>query len=251
MVAKLLIGSMRTFLFAITTPCFILGVSQAASAFTIYQAEKTDITPWTLIPFAQGQAAEASFISNLSSAPIQDDLDSGWSTPGPVANQSLFGGLATITTNGQSSMKFNTDSRCYKGSWCIMGFANINPALTITFKKPVESFGFWANDQNTGGDQINVTINGGPTILGPSSQVGKASFFGFIASNPSEYITSLELTSTNASSGFLVFDQFTTSLPKSSQAVPGPVPVIGTAMAFGWTRRLRQRIRLADRSSAS
>lgn len=209
--------------------------SNSANAYTIYQAEDSNFT----IPFAAGTAAESSFISALSGTVLTETLNA--LTPPAINGQSIFGGLATLSRPGSGSMSLDTNNECYNGSQCISGFPNVNPAFGINFSSPVSGFGFWANDQNTVGDQITVLINGGPVTLGPSANSGRSSFYGFIADNSSEYITSLAFSSSNPGGGFLTFDQFTTATANGTP-VPGPIPLFGAAAAFGYTRKLRTRI---------
>jgi len=41
---------------------------------------------------------------------------------------------------------------------------------------------------------------------------------------------------------------FTEAVPPLSEAVPGPLPILGGSVAFGFSRRLRQRLRLTKKS---
>jgi hypothetical protein len=219
--------------FAITGLALL--ASNSASAYTIYQSEDSNFT----IPFAAGTAAESNFIGALPGTVLTETLDG--LTPPAINGQLIFGGLATLTRPGSGGMFLGNDVECYSGSQCIIQYPEVNPAFGINFSSPVAGFGFWANDQNTAGDQITVLINGGAVTLGPSSTSGSSSFYGFIAANSSEYITSLAFDSSNPSGGFLAIDQFTTAQAQAT-AVPGPIPVLGSAAAFGFTRKLRRRI---------
>jgi hypothetical protein len=219
--------------FAITGLALL--ASNSASAYTIYQSEDSN---WT-IPFAAGTAAESNFIGALPGTVLTETLDG--LTPPAINGQLIFGGLATLTRPGSGGMFLDNDVDCYSGSQCIIGFPEDNPAFGINFSSSVAGFGFWANDQNTADDQITVLINGGAVTLGPSSTSGRSSFYGFIAGNSSEYINSLAFDSSNPSGGFLIIDQFTTAQAQAT-AVPGPIPVLGSAAAFGFTRKLRRRI---------
>jgi hypothetical protein len=230
--------------FAITG--FALLASNSASAYTIYQSEDPNFT----IPFAAGTAAESNFIGALPGAVLTETLD-GLTVP-TIAPQSIFGGLATLTQPGSGGMFLGSDSECYSGSQCILGFPDVNPAFGINFSNPVAGFGFWANDQNTVGDQITVLVNGGAVTLGPSAATGGSSFYGFIAGNSSEYITSLAFASSNPTGGFLTFDQFTIGqAPAQATGVPGPIPLFGTAAAFGFSRKLRKRIKTSSNPVSS
>jgi len=220
--------------FAITGLALL--ASNSASAYTIYQSEDSNFT----IPFAAGTAVESTFIGALPGTVLTETLDG--LTPPVINGQLIFGGLATLTQPVSGGMGLS-NSACYSGSQCIEGFAGVNPAFGINFSSPVAGFGFWANEQNTVGDQITVVINGGAATLGPSATSGGSSFYGFIAGNSSEYITSLAFDASNPSGGFLTIDQFTTArAPAQATDVPGPIPVLGSAAAFGFTRKLRRRI---------
>ena len=233
-------------IWAFLVPLIGLGSSGSASAYTIYGAEQAwhGGPPWPSIPFAAGVAAEAAFIGALSSPVITDTLDG--LSPGSPAGQTLFGGLALIT---QSSITVPAlyPEWCYTGSQCIerVPIDPQNPLLSLSFIRPVGSFGFWANHQNSYDNQITVRINGGPVILGPSAITGASSFFGFVASDASEWITSLDFFTSNEMQGYLYFDQFSTS------HVPGPVPAMAGLTAFGWSRQLRKRIKSCKRVSKS
>ena len=41
----------------------------------------------------------------------------------------------------------------------------------------------------------------------------------------------------------------TTYTPQQTAAVPGPLPILGAAAALGWSRRVRSRLRNAQRSA--
>jgi hypothetical protein len=230
---------------AFAAPAIVLGASNTASAYTIYGAEQPwhGGPPWPSIPFPGGEAAQTAFISALSSPIIVDTLD-GLSHGSP-AGQSLFGGLAKITQSSIAVPALYAEW-CYFGSQCLeRNPYTANPLLVLSFSQPVDSFGFWANHQNSYDNQITVRINGGPVVLGPSATSGASSFFGFIASEPSEWITSLEFITSNEKQGYLYFDQFSTT----RAVVPGPVPAMATVMAFGWSRSLRRRIKSSQRVS--
>jgi len=224
--------------FAITGLALL--VSNSASAYTIYQSEDPNFSS-TPIPFPAGTAAESNFIGSLPGTVLTETLDG--LTPPAISGQSIFGGLATLSQPGSGGMVLGSYYSCYLGSQCIQGFPNVNPAFEINFSNPVAGFGFWASEQNTVGDHFTVVINGGAVTLGPSTISGFSSFYGFIADNSSEYITSLAFDSSNPSGGFLTIDQFTTAqAPAQATGVPGPIPVLGSAAAFGFSRKLRRRI---------
>ena len=238
---------LRPIAIAAATSILALSASGSASAYTIYSAEKSGFTE---IPFSAGSDAETAFLGALSSPVITDNLDG--LTPGSPTGQTLFGGLATISQSSPPAIAgfgVYTNFLCYKSSQCIIGNPSSNPTFTISFSNPVESFGFWANDQNSTlpQDDITILVNGGSAVLGPSAITGSASFYGFIASNPSELISSLEFFSGNPVNGSLVFDQFTTSTAKPS--VPGPTPILGAALAYSWSRKLRRRIKTTSSDS--
>jgi len=221
--------------FAITGLALL--VSNSASAYTIYQSEDPNFA----IPFPAGTAAESNFVGSLPGTVLTETLDG--LTPPTISGQSIFGGLATLSQPGSGSMSLAFSSSCYLGSQCIQGYPNVNPAFSINFSNPVAGFGFWANEQNTVGDAFSVVINGASVTLGPAAISGGSSFYGFIADNSSEYITSLAFDSSNPSGGYLTIDQFTTAqAPAQATGVPGPIPVLGSAAAFGFTRKLRRRI---------
>ena len=219
--------------FAITGLALL--ASNSASAYTIYQSEDSNFTS----PFAAGTTAESNFIGTLPGTVLTETLDG--LTPPAINGQLIFGGLATLTRPGSGGMLLGNRDQCYSGSQCIIGIPEDNPAFGINFSSPVAGFGFWANEQNTADDQITVLINGGAVTLGPSATSGSSSFYGFIADNSGEYITSLAFNSSNPSGGFLTIDQFTTAQAQAT-GVPGPIPVLGSAAAFGFTRKLRRRI---------
>lgn len=240
----------RTAIFGV--PVAVFAACSSASAYTIYSAEQpwSGGPPWPAIPFASGVAVESAFISSLSSPVLTDTLD-GLSSGSP-AGQSLFGGLAQITQSSITVPALYPDW-CYNGSRCLEKIAGPppygtpNPLFTLVFGQPVDAFGFWANHQNSYDNKITVKINGGSVVLGPSAVTGASSFYGFVASDPSEWITTLDFFTSNEYQGYLYFDQFSTSRAD----VPGPVPAGATAMAIGWSRHLRKRIQSCTRVSDS
>lgn len=230
--------NLRTLQPSLLASTIILVSALPVQSYTLFQGQGKDDIDY-LIPFPAGLLAESAFRASLVHPLVVDSLNglpAGLSFDG----QSIFGGLARLSQPSLSALEVTTLDYCYAKSRCIHGYAEVNPAFTIHFSEPVESFGFWANDQNTWNDYITITVNG-VTTLGPSAvDPNIQSFFGFVASTPSEMITKLEFHATNPSGGFLAFDQFSASVP-----VPSPLPLFGTAAGFAFSRRIRSRIKMA------
>ena len=72
-------------------------------------------------------------------------------------------------------------------------------------------------------EAVNTTI--GNVVPYPAAEAGPVVFTGTI----------------NVTGGRM--DVFTDSISQTVDPVPGPLPVLGAAAGFGWTRRLRKRIR--------
>ena len=228
-----------------------LFTATSAFAYTPYQEYQAEESNQYRIPFNVGvDRADMGFqrvlgLGNVLTESLE--YKTGESNPPTIQGRSIFDGLATLIQPTGGGMYLDNNLLCYSGSRCITGAAGLgfDKAFGIQFHRPMAGFGFWANDQNTLGDQVKVKVNAvqtstcsvPETTLGPAATTGQASFFGFIAKNPCEYIISLDIISTNPHA-FLVFDQFLTAIP-----VPGPLPLLGSAVALGFSRKLRRRIR--------
>jgi hypothetical protein len=141
---------------------------------------------------------------------------------------------------------------------------NRNWILSQTFTTTAAddySFDFQAGADNGLLLFVNGTIDNSnpdlPTITG-GTQIGTTEITSFPSLTPLSGLVNLPagnhtlyavLNDFGSTTSFLIANN--TAYPSSPAAVPGPLPILGAAGAFGWSRRLRRRIHLARPTAPS
>ncbi|WP_259702448.1 hypothetical protein [Synechococcus sp. CS-1324] len=148
------------------------------------------------------------------------------------------------TTNGQ----FGTSPTRFWGAR-----AGGDSNFVVNFSTPIAAFGFYASDFGDFGAILSLVLTRSDstttTLLPPvtpgsgGSTSGSVFFFGAIEFDPTKQISSVSF-QTTAATDDLAFDDFIvgTLAQVDPAAVPAPLPALGAAVAFGWSRRLRRRI---------
>ena len=125
------------------------------------------------------------------------------------------------------------------------------------FPSPSTTNMFWWNSYGDARDAMFAvdTAFGTTTNSGVSSQL-VGPFFGFLQIRSGDIVAvaknPLALTGSylNAHSPNVVYTWATSSVYAPSASVPGPLPILGLAAAFGFSRKLRKRIKLHRGTSA-
>ena len=189
------------------------------------------LTATALINAGESKAAELEcFLSSLStcSGLVGDKNFTGFSLSGftPRANDklyvSMFGGYYSVQTNFSPSTTGPVNGRLM-----------YNVAIVGT------PFTF---------DEVEVSVSGGPTSTGNpliTSNITSISSFATDSSTSSvksfaDNIKTIAVDQRFTALGTRRLSSFTTTF---TQNVPGPLPLLGGAAAFGFSRRLRSRIK--------
>lgn len=174
----------------------------------------------------------------------------GFATPDgqsfPYDSYVVQGASGTLTINGTTfnpiSLNQDQDPQAITGNWIF--------AQTFTIPAPgVYSFDFLASADNG----LTLFVNGSidpsneffPTIVS-GGQLGEApSFDTFYSIAGNANLPSGENTLYAVLYDFGGTTSFTIANNTNTTEVPGPLPILGAAAAFGASRRLKRRIRLA------
>ncbi|MCX5950248.1 MAG: hypothetical protein NT158_03540 [Cyanobacteria bacterium] len=125
--------------------------------------------------------------------------------------------------------------------------AKRNPSTIDFFFGPnIKAFGGYFYGNNFLGAEVASAIDF--TLAFPSgifaetlNSTSKTSFFGFISDEPLDSAV-VSIPSANFVAAGTVIVGNTPPIVGSTPPVPGALPVVGIAAAFGWSRRLRQRL---------
>ena len=192
------------------------------------------------------------------------------SNPLKVAFAGLLGAAAIISAPGQAlaanpvnlvGQNPPSNNGTYKIGWITGTWANVGTQVIAASK--------WWGDTNLA-SSLAVGLAGGqvfdnfPAVLGPTLSTKTNSFTQFF--NPTSVVNANVLFATGAGGGFVggsfarPLDGYATSpsfflpdttsytwavgefTPNSGTPTPGPLPLVGAAAAFGFSRRLRSRI---------
>jgi hypothetical protein len=174
--------------------------------YTGYGATGCSVTDKVFSNFSFTDFKDSSIFSVTASGLQHTFSASGLNfTPGAVASYSY---LVTITDPDYGFERYRTSATSSEQTEPLMGTKTLtgNPAgIDIT------------------SIAVNTTI--GNVVIYPEAEPGPVVFTGTI----------------NVDGGRM--DVFTDSISQTFNPVPGPLPVLGAAASFGWTRRLRKRIR--------
>ena len=195
------------------------------------------------LPVPNSSAAQAAFLSNISSAGVEDFESFSYLQGSPiVATFSPFGDTATIT--GFEEIEAFSSSA---GRFAISGTKYLQTdngqGLSLTFSAPQAIFGFFGTDVGDFGGQLTLSFDGGTPINVPNSTNaanGTALFFGYIdEDNP---FSTVVFGNTNSSSDVFGFDDFTIGRAAQVQpTVPEPTSIalfgIGALGLIGFHRR--------------
>jgi hypothetical protein len=151
------------------------------------------------------------FVANPSQAAIRDYTFDVFIDSGPLANNSYTGSLSFDDAD--------------------------SPAFLSDFQ-----FNFEGQEYNELDDPLAVAVLDGLDFLGVSYNVESPPLFSFVPGffdvNDSLFAYDLQPSAPDQGGfGTVAY----TRIPSGSTAVPGPLPVMGAAAFFGYSRKLRQR----------
>jgi hypothetical protein len=242
----------------------LLGTALPSSAFTIYTGfdpngnAGVNLLTTTGIPVSS--AAEAAFLANLVGTGTEtfESFASGTSGPLPI----VFPGAGTATLTGSGTIQS-------VASGTTNGFGRYGVSATkfwevaagqagnfdISFSDPIAAFGFYGIDIGDFAGTLSLNFDNGNIATqaiasAPISQADGSVLFWGIITDPSEgAISSISFVTTAGTGDVFAFDNMTIGSreqvkpPSAPSSVPGPLPLLGAGAAFGWSRRLRRRVK--------
>ena len=238
-----------------------MGTALPAGAFTIYTGFDPNGNPsvnlfnTTGIPVSS--AAEAAFLANLVGTGTEtfESFASGAGGPLNIA----FPGAGTATLTGSGTIQSvaagttNGDGRygvIATNFWEVAAGQAGN--FDISFSDPIAAFGFYGIDIGDFFGTLSIEFDNGniatqSVASAPQSQADGSVLFWGIITDPSEgEISSISFVTTQGTGDFFAFDNMTIGSReqvKPPSTVPSPLPLLGAGAAFGWSRRLRRRVK--------
>lgn len=237
-----------------------------AEAFTLFSGvdfnTSGDDTPLTSFP--NSDQARDLFLTRLTSVGTETfegftGSGSGTVPPEPFAiGFAVPGGTldATIVDESGSARIYNSPDG--NGTYAISGTNYVRfsvprggsgTSFLINLSQPAGAFGFYTTDLNpASGLNLEVSNSQGllatlPAFLKDTNRKsGSATYFGFLADSPLEEFTQVRFV-VDGTNDVIGFDDFSVGSLEQVQPVPGPLPLLGVGAAFGWSRRMRQRLR--------
>ena len=237
-----------------------------ADAFTLFSGvdinDSGNNTPLTSFP--NSDQARDLFFSRLSSIGTEtfegftgsaggtappDPFSIGFAVPGGTLD-------ATIVDEGDSARIYNEPDG--NGAFAISGWNYVRftvprggsgTSFQINLSQPAGAFGFYTTDLNPqSGLVLEVSNNDGllstltAFLKDSDRKSGSVTYFGFLADSPLEQFTQVRFV-VDGTNDVIGFDDFSVGSLEQVQPVPGPLPLLGVGAAFGWSRKMRQRLR--------
>jgi len=240
----------------------LLTITQPSKAYNIYTAFDPNGNPSVnLLPnIPNSKVAENSFLSSLVGTGTET-FESF--TPGTGADLALvFPGAGTATLKGTGTIQ-----SAPAGSTNGFGRYGVSPtnywevnagstgSFSIDFSNPVAAFGFYGIDIGDFAGTLSLTFDNGSVLTqgiptAPQAQAdGSVLYWGIITTPAEGEFTKVSFDTTIGTGDVFAFDNMTIgSREQVNQGVPGPLPILGVGMAFGYSRNLRKRIKNSKRS---
>jgi hypothetical protein len=204
-----------------------------------------------LADVSAAHAATVTSPASLAGGIIVDFESFALGTIGPIVTS----GMAISATPASAPVASSLAYAQYPGivSGNIFGF-NADVSFSIVFDKPVAIFGMGVLDPNFLGNRLSAYDVSGNVLdftdsgtldfpVGPTGG-SLSSYVGFSYGSP--VIKRIELV--GAPGDLLGIDNIGYLSPAS---VPGPLPALGMAAAFGFSRKLRRRIKVSHKTVSS
>lgn len=205
----------------------------------------------SLVGASTAHAATVTSPVSLAGGIIVDFESFALGTIGPIVSSGMAISAMPAGAPVASSLGYTQYSGIVSGN--IFGF-NADVSFSIVFDKPVATFGMGVFDTNfvgnrlsafdVNGNVLDYTDSGTPDFpVGPTGG-SWSTYIGFTYGTP--LIKRIELV--GAPGDLLGIDNIG-YLPPAS--VPGPLPALGVAAAFGFSRNLRKRIKVSNKTVSS
>ncbi|MFM7549470.1 MAG: PEP-CTERM sorting domain-containing protein [Cyanobacteriota bacterium] len=229
--------------------------SNALQIFTDFDPNgDASVNLLTTTGIPNSSAAETAFLTQLVGTGTETFESFANGTSGPLAIMFPGAGTATLSGSGvinsvpagqtNGSGRYGVSPTNY---WEVV--AGSSGSFNINFSDPIAAFGFYGIDigdfQGTLSlvfDNGNIATQAIPTA--PINQADGSVLYWGIITDPSEGdISSISFQTTIGSGDVFAFDNFTIGSREQVADVPGPLPLLGAGAAFGWSRRLRRRVK--------
>jgi len=220
------------------------GVGAASLAISAAPAKAFQTT----VPFTTSPA------SNLTSR----TFNGGFGVQATFSNPtSLLGAAKTISNDangiclGKSGLAAGPCGRSTLGANTNIGAFLTQGTINLAFNQKLHLQGFRVGQNNMTNGNLIFNLNGNPTTFSLPALAAGATLYTFpggIDYNPGDTFT-IQSTGANLlqTNTFYMSEMVVTGGTK----VPAPLPILATATAFGWSRRLRSRVRRAAAAAHS
>lgn len=231
--------------------------SNAFSIFTAFDPNgDASVNLLTTTGIPNSQAAEAAFLAQLVGTGTETFESFAAGTGGPLAITFPGAGTATLSGSGdiQSVPAGQTNGAGRYGVsatnyWEVV--AGSSGSFEIDFSDPIAAFGFYGIDIGDFAGTLSLVFDNGniatqsvPTA--PQNLAdGSVLYWGIITDPSDGEISSISFQTTTGTGDIFAFDNFTIGSRQQvvPNSVPGPLPLLGAGAAFGWSRRLRRRLK--------
>lgn len=238
------------------------------TATTVRPANDVDNAP--RIPFPNSLAQATNFTNFLSSfgantfgtqtfetfatgATGPFALDFPTITSPTTVSATLTGVTASVIASAAAGQTDGNGRYPISGTQYLQSTFDTTGSFNIVFNRSISALGFYGVDIGDFNGGLAIELRNG--VAGPATTLnvlpanfytgplgrlsGSVLFFGVFANTPAEQFdrVTFRLTNNAANPDTFAFDNLTVGLQ-----VPGPLPVLGFAAAFGWSRKLRKRI---------
>jgi hypothetical protein len=247
----------------------LLAVSSPAHAYSIYFGQDINNQGGsTRIPYANAQAAENSFRSNLMGVGTEtfESFQAGTTTPLNLTFPGSTGSITATLSGGNGRIVSVPTGTNGTGRYPISGdkFWEVSAGgggnFEVNFSQQVAAFGFYGVDIGDFGGQIQLQLTNGttttvtvPNTIGSNGSTdGSVLFYGLMASNAAETFTKVSFLTTTGQGDVFAFDNLIVGdfkqmnkTPEPVNKTPEPASVLGLlaigALGAGaaWKRKLK------------
>lgn len=250
-------------------PFAMASAGSAHATYTTYFGEdQNNSATVPLVTLVNSQSAQASFLSTLTGAGVENFETRSGSGPLALSFTGYSGGTLTGTLSGAGNVVINAAGQTNGfGRYSVPGGTHYwdtnlaSSTLQLTFGQKIAAFGFYGVDIGDFGGQAVVDLYVGTTLLkslsvsntigNNGSTDGSVLYFGVIAGTSAETFDTIKFRTTLTGNDTFGFDSFTVaelrqvgSAPPPGGTVPEPtsLALAGLALAAaGFATRLTRR----------
>jgi hypothetical protein len=222
----------------------LLAVSSPAHAYSIYFGQDINNQGGsTRIPYANAQAAENSFRSNLMGVGTEtfESFQAGTTTPLNLTFPGSTGSITATLSGGNGTIVSVPTGTNGAGRYPISGdkFWEVSAGgggnFEVNFSREVAAFGFYGVDIGDFGGQIQLQLTNGttttvtvPNTIGSNGSTdGSVLFYGLMASNAAETFTKVSFLTTTGQGDVFAFDNLIVGDFQQITQTPEPVSLLG------------------------